>query len=118
MDLAELLTGEGHAGPTARELLLAKQSFDVLDRSYPGHLWGISVNERQGIADIRNFGLSGQWGYRLKLSDHYTASDWDKQVQRAGGEILERYRVARKRADDEAIAHMPVDFAGRHKADF
>lgn len=116
-DLATLLTGDGLAQPTAREILLAKQAFDVLARAYPGHLWGINASEKQGIVDIRNFGLSGNWGYRLKLVDHYSASDFDKQVRDAGGEILERYRVARARVNEEAIAHMPTDFAGRHIAD-
>lgn len=102
----------------ARELILSKQMADTLHKAYPGHLWAVSVSEKQGMADIRNLALSGNWGFRLKLKDHYTASDWDKQVLRAGGELLERYRVARARADTEALAFLPTDNAGRHKADF
>lgn len=101
----------------ARELVLAKQMADTLHKHYPGHLWAVSVSEAQGMADIRNLMLSGNWGFRLKLADHYTASDWDKQVRTAGGELLERYRIARARADNEALAFLPTDFAGRHKAD-
>ncbi|HEY8359099.1 MAG TPA: hypothetical protein VIL30_16710 [Ramlibacter sp.] len=117
MDLAALLEKHDLSEPNAREIMLAKQMFDTLDKAYPGHLWGISVSEHHGIADIRNFGLSGNWGYRLKLVDHYTASDWDRETRRAGGEILERYRVARTRVNEEQLAYLPTDFAGRHKAD-
>jgi hypothetical protein len=64
------------------------------------------------MADIRNLALSGQWGYRLKLADFYSASEWKADVLRAGGEILERFRVARAKASD-AINTLPLDVAGR-----
>ncbi len=102
----------------ARELILAKQMGDRLHTAYPGHLWAVTVSEKQGIATIRDLYLSGIWGYVLKLSDHYTASDWDQQVMHAGGEILERYRVRRGAVNQGEIAALPTDFAGRHKADF
>jgi len=104
-------------GPTAYELGLSKQMADTLTKHFPGYLWGVQVRARQGIADIRNLSLAGNWGYRLKLNDHYTASDWDRQCMLAGGEILERFKASRRRADEEAIAHMPTDFAGRHRPD-
>lgn len=94
------------------ELNLAKQMAEALHQHYPGHLWGVAVNEKTGMADIRNMALSGQWGYRLKLKDHYTASDWKKLVVNAGGEILERFKVARGKATD-AINTLAVDRAGR-----
>lgn len=94
------------------ELGLAKQMAEALHGAYPGHLWGVCVSERTGMADIRNLALSGQWGYRLKLKDHYSASEWRAEVIRAGGEILERFRVARGKATD-AINALPVDVAGR-----
>lgn len=102
---------------SAYELTLAKQMADTLHKAYPGHLWAVSVSAKQGMADVRNMALSGSWGFRLKLVDHYTASDWDRQVRLAGGELLERYRVRRARADMETLNHLPTDFAGRHKAD-
>lgn len=94
------------------ELVLAKDMAEVLHAHYPGHMWGVSVSEKTGMADIRNLYLSGNWGYRLKLADHYSASEWKKDVIRAGGEILERFKVSRGRASD-AMNTLPVDFAGR-----
>lgn len=94
------------------ELNLAKQMAEALHQHYPGHLWGVCVSEKTGMADIRNLALSGQWGYRLKLKDHYSASEWKAEVVRAGGEILERFKVTRGRATDNINA-LPVDVAGR-----
>lgn len=94
------------------ELNLAKQMAEALHQHYPGHLWGVCVNERAGMADIRNLALSGQYGYRLKLADQSTASDWKDMTVRAGGEILERFNVARGKATD-ALNILPVDLAGR-----
>jgi hypothetical protein len=114
MSLDGLLTDAPQV--SAYELTLAKQMADTLHKNYPGHLWAVSVNAKQGMADIRNMALAGNWGYRLKLVDHFTASDWDKQVMRAGGEILERYKIARAKANTEQLAWLPTDFAGRHTA--
>lgn len=98
---------------TAWEMGLAKQMADTLHKQYPGHLWAVSVSGKTGMADIRNMALSGNWGYRLRIPEHYSASDWDRQVMLAGGEILERYRVSRARANPEQLTHLPTDFAGR-----
>jgi hypothetical protein len=99
------------------DFVLSKQMADTLHKAYPGHLWAVAVQGKQGIAKVYNLALSGQWGFLLKLKDHSTASDWDKQVVRAGGELLERYRVARGRANPEALNHLSTDFAGRHRPD-
>ena len=40
-----------------------------------------------------------------------------KKVLRAGGELLERYRQRRGKADDAALFLLPTDFAGLHKPD-
>ena len=36
----------------------------------------------------------------------------------AGGEILERFKVARGRVDDERMDELPKDFAGRVLGDY
>ena len=115
MTMDALVTGAPQV--SAYELTLAKQMADTLHKAYPEHLWAVSVSAAQGMADIRNLALSGSWGFRLRLVEPYTASDWDRQVRLAGGELLERYRVRRARADMESLTHLPTDFAGRHKAD-
>jgi len=96
------------------DLILAKDMADVLHRHYPGHLWAVTCEGSKGIATVRNLMLSGNWGFVIKLRTHYSASSFAQEVMRAGGELLERYRLARTKADNEQLAHLPVDFAGRH----
>ncbi len=91
----------------ANDLILAKDMADTLNRHYPGHLWAVNVDGKQGMADIRNLGLSGTWGYRLRLVANYSASEFLKRVVSAGGEILERFRLRRGAADNAAIAALP-----------
>lgn len=96
----------------ANDLVMAKEMADALHSAYPGHMWAVSVDK--GLADVRNLALSGNWGFRLKLDTIYSGSSFKKDVLRAGGELLERFNVARKRFNLEEYAHMPTDFAGRH----
>lgn len=96
---------------SANDLIFAKEMAEVLHAHYPGHLWAVSVEG--GMADIRNLMLSSQYGYRLRLPDVYSMSSFRHKVIHAGGEILERFKVLRGRADFEAMAGLPVDIAGR-----
>jgi hypothetical protein len=97
---------------SANDLILAKEMADALHAHYPGHMWAVTVQGAQGVADIRNFGLSGRYGYRLRLVDNYSFSDYKARVIRAGGEILERYRVPRGQACQDILAALPTTFAG------
>jgi hypothetical protein len=110
-----LLTDAPQIG--ANDLLMAKNMADLLHRHYPGHLWGVHVDGKQGIATIRNMALSGNMGYLLHLPAIYSASEFDARVVRAGGEILERYRQRRASANPDHIEAVPMDFAGRLKFD-
>ena len=102
---------------TAAELTTAKRMADRLHKSYPGHLWAVSVEGAQGVATIRNLSLAGNWGFYVRLKDDWSSSNFDHVVKMLGGELLERYRVARAKADPEIMAHLPVNFAGQHMAD-
>jgi hypothetical protein len=97
------------------EYFLMRNAAELLHRNYPGHLWACDV--AGGYLNVKDLLLSGNFGFRLKIASAYSASSWDKEVMRAGGEILERYRVARAAADMERISHMPTNFAGNHVAD-
>jgi len=99
----------------ANDFVVAKEMADILHTTYPGHIW--AVNVQNGFADVRNLALSGSMGYRIKQPSVYSASEMKRRVVRAGGEILERYRVRRGRHHVEDISSLQVDFAGRHKAD-
>jgi len=101
----------------ANDFVTAKNAADTLHRHYPGHLWAVAIDRHAQMLDVRNLMLSGAWGFRIRLRDLYSGTDFDKQVMRAGGELLERYRVHRRRVDVEAMAHLPVNFAGHHRPD-
>lgn len=96
----------------ANDLILAKEMAEALHQAYPKHLWAVTAEGEKGICTIRNLALSGLWGYVLHIPKIYSMSDFKRKVLRAGGEILERYRLARGMANDDNIASLATDFAG------
>ncbi len=102
------------ANITINELFLAKRAAEQLHTKYPGHLWAVSIDG--SFLDVRNMALSGNWGFRVSLREMYSASDWDKKIMRAGGELLERYKQRRGVIDVASILALPTNFAGRHQA--
>jgi hypothetical protein len=101
----------------ANDILMAKHMAETLHKAYPGHMWAVSCDGKIGFADVRNMTLSGSHGFRIRLDHTYSASDFDRRVLMAGGEILERYRLARGRASEQQYGDLKQDFAGRFKAD-
>ncbi|MER2511288.1 MAG: hypothetical protein ABTQ25_02510 [Nitrosomonas ureae] len=95
------------------DIQMAKTIAEALNLAYPGHLWAINVRGDQGIASIHNLMLSGEWGYILHLDKRYSISDLIDVAKRGAGELLERYNVARGKADMERMAHMAVSNTGR-----
>lgn len=108
----------GNAQIEALDFNTAKNMAETLHKAYPGHLWAVTCEGAKGIATIRNLSLSGEWGFILHLKDVYSASSWDKTLIAAGGEILERFRLARGVANQEQIAMVPNDFSGRSIGDY
>lgn len=99
------------------DVLTARTMAEYLHKEYPGHLWAVSCDTRTGFADVRNLALSGNWGFRIRLSGIYSASGFRKDVVRAGGEILERYKLARGKYEEDNLLSLKTDFAGRLTAD-
>ena len=108
-----LIASEHGAVQDALDINLAKMIAEALNNDYPGHLWAVNVRGEHGIATIHNLMLSGEWGYTLHLDKRYSASETTAAAKRGAGEILERYNVARGRANMENMAMMETDFAGR-----
>lgn len=76
--------------PTLNDHIMAKNCGEILERHYPGWEWAVGVG--QGLVRIHAGKLDMQYGYVLhadKIDNDYQA------VKRAGGEILERYRMPR-----------------------
>lgn len=71
---------------------MAKIMGESLHQWFPGHLWGVTVDLRGGVAQVMNLALSGRQGFVLHLSK--VLHD-QKALFYAGGEILERYQLSR-----------------------
>jgi hypothetical protein len=112
--MSKILVGldDSAMATSAHDMILAKEIADTLHSHYPGHLWAINVDGPNGVANIHDLMLSGQWGYRLKLVDIYSASEFRKDVIRAGGEILERFRLSRGQFNESQYTQLATNFAG------
>lgn len=79
----------------AANIALATRAAEVLDRHYRGHLWAVTAEN--GMLYVRNLAYRGNWGFVL----HTDKLDPGlKCVMRAGGELLERHRIARSHRTD------------------
>ncbi len=113
-DQANILVANEHDMiQDALDISMAKDIAEALNADYPGHLWAVNVRGDQGVVTIHNLMLSGEWGYVLHLDKRYSASELRHKAKLGAGEILERYNVARGRADMESLATMAVDRLGR-----
>ena len=83
------------------EYRLAMECSKVLEKHYPGHLWGVNINTEGGIAVVKNFAVSSLYGYVIHLKN-LLHDPKRSAVIRAGGEILERSRLANRFRGDTA----------------
>jgi hypothetical protein len=97
--------------PTPAEQFLAMRIAQLLQKKYPGHLWGVNINKT--IATIHNMALSGTHGYVMHLQNLKTDDEFNRLVIRAGGEILERFGVHRGQIITHEITDLKRDFAKR-----
>lgn len=89
--------------------VVAKNMAETLHRHYPGQLWAVTCQGEQGIATVRNLKLSGQWGFVIHLRNLF-GDPGMVCVKRAGGELLERFRVSRakREVNEERILELPT----------
>lgn len=98
------------------DLDVAKQCAEALNKHYPGYMWGVNANNETGMVQVRNFTLSGEWGFDLHMINVINDPSLKRVIQ-AGGEILERYKLARGAANEDRIDELETDFAGRIAVD-
>ena len=108
----------GVPGVAVLDFNTAKDMAEALHTAYPGHMWAVTCEGEKGVATVRNLALSGEWGFVLHLKDIYSASAWKQKIIMAGGELLERFKLRRGLADQEAIASIQNDFSGRSIGDY
>jgi hypothetical protein len=93
--------GEGleHDPYAVANLTLSLKISEALLKAYPGHPWYVGADSRQGIAFICIPTLMGR-DLRNRYVIHLTRLEQDcARAVRMGGEILERFSIARKGYD-------------------
>jgi hypothetical protein len=90
---------------------IAKQLAECLNKHYPGHAWAVRSDAEQGVAFVFNLRLSGQWGFVLHLDDLINDPKMIMTI-RAGGELLERYRLSRGALNETEYGDVQFDFKG------
>lgn len=98
-------------------VLLAKGCAETLERHYPGWLWTISPDAKQGLINISSQLLNTAWVYTLHIS-RIQNDPTMKAALIAGGELLERFGFRRgpyrpdewnaKRGEQRAGRLLPV----------
>ena len=96
--------------PSAAELSLLRQVVGTLHKHYGGYVWDVHVN--QGVIKVLNKSLSGKWGYVLKSTDFATASELQRAVIIAGGEVLERFHLQAGKRNNDKVRELKKDFVG------
>ena len=100
----------------AADQAIARQVAETLDKHYPGHAWAVQASVEQGIVTVRNLNLSGEMGFILHMDDMHHDPDM-KLTVRAGGELLERYRVRRGEFRAADLDGRKVDLRGNLEYD-
>lgn len=84
------------------DLDLSRRIGEVLERHYPGHFFLVEVDSRGGIAHISIPILTENWRYNIPLPLLHGDPSM-RMVVKAGGEILERWRIPRSGLDVAAF---------------
>lgn len=93
--MSQILLAEPDVTPLDK--LLGRQVLEALHRHYPGWVWVVDIPPGQNVVLIRNHDCDprGRMAYLLYKSGLY-ADPTLMKVMRAGGELLERYRMLRR----------------------
>jgi hypothetical protein len=91
----------GSSGIPLADLALAAAVFNKLEEHYPGHQWRVNADHGTGIVTVQLLYIdklrrNAQWGYVIKIGK----LDGDPTLRaavKAGGELLERFGLPRKR---------------------
>jgi hypothetical protein len=90
-----------------QEIMIARKVVEHLLKCYPGYGWAAYVEG--GMVDIWVQGLDSINSYKLNT---LSLTPEMKEVMRAGGEILERYRQSRVKGNQEEIFNAQRNIKG------
>lgn len=106
----EHLLTEGKSDPHKQaDISLAHEIGAKLAQHYPRIPWAVRVDGGQGVALIQIPAIMGATGHYVLMLSTIASDPSLACVMRAGGEILERYRMPTTRHVDEAAFHHAVD---------
>ena len=90
---------------------IAKRVSEILNKHYAGYMWAVNVDSDTGMVQVRNFSLSGLWGFNLHMKKVQEDVE-GKLIINAGGEILERFRVRVGQANSNQLQGMTPNAIG------
>jgi len=96
----------------ASAVILCKDIADQLSQEFPGWAWAVQPDPKGGIINIWNLHCHNELGYTIHGDLLDNAKVRKREVRKAGGEILERFRMP-SRLDRERVAEAPRDARGR-----
>lgn len=116
---AQIIADSAGVPLSGASMTLARNLIARLEQFYPTFkgAWRVAVNEQGGIIEVTNMLLSGRWGFLMHINK---IDPEGRKVVRAGGELLERYRISRAKnhglvVDD--VYQLKRDFRGEPIAD-
>jgi hypothetical protein len=97
------------------DMALGKKIMDTLEKYYPLHAWFVNASHDAGTYSVQLMYEGKQaemrvWKYGfLGHIGKLISDDLDKKIMKVGGEVLERYNMARKAATENDL----IDFMHR-----
>lgn len=91
-----LFDSTGEASSALKADLLCKHIGQTLKKHYPNRAWYVDVSIEGGVAKILSPSISLRHGFLIHISGK-TNDQIEKDVVRAGGEVLERFKLSRER---------------------
>lgn len=89
----------------AKNAATATEIAGILEKQFPGYIWMVAPCVEAGYADVRLMNVSAKYGYRINLKRDYFEDPSRRIVIKAGGEIVDRYRLS-VRADEAKLASL------------
>ena len=84
------------------DLSLSKACTETLEFHYPGHFWEVMADHAQGIVLVSIPILTKKYKYVVKIRA-LVSDPSQRAIVRAGGEILERFKIPRSSLDLSAF---------------
>lgn len=99
----------GHGDSMVLDLALGKKILNILEKYYAEHAWFVDVSHEAGTATVQLM-YEGKdrkvrvWKYGfLHHITKLDSEEIEKKIMKSGGEVLERYHMARGRAKSNDI---------------